>query len=70
VCGDRYEARKCAKAHALDMVIQALEFEPVGPQNQWVDAMFLTAAYTKYQMYAPGPYERLKSLPFGTVLKN
>jgi hypothetical protein len=23
-------------------VIQALEFEPVGPQNQWVDAMFLT----------------------------
>jgi len=24
------------------MVIQALEFEPVGPQNQWVDAMFLT----------------------------
>jgi hypothetical protein len=24
------------------MVIQALEFEPVGPQNQWVDVMFLT----------------------------
>jgi hypothetical protein len=28
--------------HALSVVIQALEFEPVGPQNQWVDAMFLT----------------------------
>jgi hypothetical protein len=24
------------------MVIQALEFEPVGPQNQWIDVMFLT----------------------------
>jgi hypothetical protein len=24
------------------VVIQALEFEPVGPQNQWVDGMFLT----------------------------
>jgi hypothetical protein len=36
VCGDRREVR------ALSMVIQALEFEPVGPQNQWVDAMFLT----------------------------
>jgi hypothetical protein len=42
VCGDRHEARKCAKVHALSVVIQALEFEPVGPQNQWVDAMFLT----------------------------
>jgi hypothetical protein len=28
--------------HALSVVIQALEFEPVGPQNQWVDVMFLT----------------------------
>jgi len=36
VCGDRREAR------ALDVVIRALEFEPVGPQNQWVDVMFLT----------------------------
>jgi hypothetical protein len=42
VCGDRHEARKCAKAHTLCVVIQALEFEPVGPQNQWVDVMFLT----------------------------
>jgi hypothetical protein len=42
VCGNRREARKCAKACALDVVIQALEFEPVGPQNQWVDTMFLT----------------------------
>jgi hypothetical protein len=25
---------RCAKAHALDVVIRALEFEPVGPQNQ------------------------------------
>jgi hypothetical protein len=24
------------------VVIQALEFKPVGPQNQWADAMFLT----------------------------
>jgi len=30
----------------------------------------LRVAYTKYQMYAPGPYVRLKSLPFRTVLKN
>jgi hypothetical protein len=37
VCGDRREA--CT----LSVVIQALEFEPVGPQNQWVDAMFLTS---------------------------
>jgi hypothetical protein len=29
---------------ALNVVIQALEFEPVGPQNQWVDVMFLTVA--------------------------
>jgi hypothetical protein len=43
VHGDRHEVRKCAKACALSVVIQALEFEPVGPQNQWVDAMFLTA---------------------------
>jgi hypothetical protein len=39
VCGDR---RKVHEACTLSMVIQALEFEPVGPQNQWVDAMFLT----------------------------
>jgi hypothetical protein len=43
VCGDRCEAHKCAKARALSVVIQALEFESVGPQNQWVDAMFLTS---------------------------
>jgi len=43
VCGDRHEVRECTKACALDVVIQALEFEPVGPQNQWVDVMFLTA---------------------------
>jgi hypothetical protein len=43
VCGDRREARKCTKVHALDVVIRALEFKPVGPQNQWVDVMFLTA---------------------------
>jgi hypothetical protein len=42
VCGDRREVRKCAKVRTLDMVIRALEFEPVGPQNQWVDVMFLT----------------------------
>jgi hypothetical protein len=42
VCGDRRKAHECAKAHTLNVVIQALEFEPVGPQNQWVDAMFLT----------------------------
>jgi len=45
VCGDRHKACECAKARALDMVIRALEFEPVGPQNQWVDAMFLTARF-------------------------
>jgi hypothetical protein len=28
---------------ALSVVIQALEFEPVGPQNQWIDVMFLTS---------------------------
>jgi hypothetical protein len=39
VCGDRHEVRK---ACALSMVIQALEFEPIGPQNQWVDVVFLT----------------------------
>jgi hypothetical protein len=44
VCGDRREAHECAKVHALDMVIQALEFEPVGPRNRWVDAMFFTPA--------------------------
>jgi hypothetical protein len=43
VCGDRHKARKCAKTHALNVVIRALEFKPVGPQNQWVDAMFLTS---------------------------
>jgi hypothetical protein len=26
-------------------VIWALEFKPVGPQNQWVDVMFLTACH-------------------------
>jgi hypothetical protein len=36
VHGDRCEAHECAKACALSVVIQALEFEPVGPQNQWV----------------------------------
>jgi hypothetical protein len=43
VHGDRREAHKCAKACTLSVVIQALEFKPVGPQNQWVDAMFLTS---------------------------
>jgi hypothetical protein len=33
--------------HALSVVIQALEFEPVGPQNQWVDVMFLTVRATE-----------------------
>jgi hypothetical protein len=36
VCGDRHEA------HALSVVIQALKFKSIGPQNQWVDMMFLT----------------------------
>jgi len=44
VCGDRHEACECTKVCALNVVIQALEFEPVGPQNQWVDVMFLTVA--------------------------
>jgi hypothetical protein len=46
VYGDRHEACeacKCTKAHALSVAIQALEFKPVGPQNQWVDVMFLTS---------------------------
>jgi len=34
VCGDRREACEHTKARALDMVIRALGFEPVGPQNQ------------------------------------
>jgi hypothetical protein len=42
VRGDRREARECTKVRTLSVVIKALEFEPVGPQNQWVDAMFLT----------------------------
>jgi hypothetical protein len=41
--GARHEACKCTKVHALSVVIRALEFKPVGPQNQWVDAMFLTS---------------------------
>jgi len=45
VCGDRRKVCECAKVHALDVVIRALEFEPVGPQNQWVDAMFLTVVH-------------------------
>jgi len=39
VHGDRCEAHT---ARALNVVIRALEFEPVKPQNQWVGAMFLT----------------------------
>jgi hypothetical protein len=42
VCGDRHEVHECAKVRTLSVVIQALEFKPVGPQNQWVDAMFLS----------------------------
>jgi hypothetical protein len=44
VHGDRRKVRsaKC-EAHALSVVIRALEFKPVGPQNQWVDTMFLTS---------------------------
>jgi hypothetical protein len=38
-----WKACECTKAHTLSVVIQALEFESVGPQNQWVDAMFLTS---------------------------
>jgi hypothetical protein len=44
VCGDRCEVR------ALSMVIQALEFEPVGPQNQWVDMMFLTVHFFSFTL--------------------
>jgi hypothetical protein len=43
VCGDRCEVCEAREACALSVVIQALEFEPVGPQNQWVNVMFLTA---------------------------
>jgi hypothetical protein len=39
VCGDRHKVR------ILSVVIQALEFEPVGPQNRWVDVMFITMGY-------------------------
>jgi len=53
VCGDRCEVRECAKAHALNMVIRALEFEPVGPQNQWVDIMFLTLDSSLINSYHP-----------------
>jgi hypothetical protein len=32
------------------VVIQALEFKPVGPQNQWVDMMFLTMLFILERM--------------------
>jgi hypothetical protein len=32
---------------ALSVVIRVLEFEPVGPQNRWVDVMFLTLGSCK-----------------------
>jgi hypothetical protein len=34
---------KACEMHALSVVIQALEFEPIRPPNQWLDVMFLTS---------------------------
>jgi hypothetical protein len=65
VCGDRRGVRE---ARALSVMIQALEFEPVGLQNQWVDAMFLTPNYNSSHL--PPTQEIRERVGVGEVERN